>query len=238
MRTRLLLGRSLFFAGCFLFALAALFPLRVAASWLGLDETGLAAREAKGSIWAGALSDARLGPAALGDLHAELNSLPLLLGRARLSLRGDGFDGAAAASGGGFGFHDFTGLVPLGAAFAPLPIASLHFEDVSVRFEEGACAEAEGRVQANLAGDVAGMPLPGGFGGTAQCENGALLLPMTGQSGMERIELRLLGDGSWRADLAVSPADDMIRDRLLAAGFRPGAGGYALSAEGSFAPDS
>jgi general secretion pathway protein N len=77
MRVRLPLGRSLFFVCAFLFALIALFPLRLALDWLALDERGFAAREAKGSIWFGGLSEAQFGTVALGDLTAELRTLPL-----------------------------------------------------------------------------------------------------------------------------------------------------------------
>ena len=49
MRIRLPLGRSLFFVCAFLFALVALLPLRLALDWLGLDDKGFAAREARGS---------------------------------------------------------------------------------------------------------------------------------------------------------------------------------------------
>jgi hypothetical protein len=45
MRVRLPLGRTLFFVCAFLFALIALFPLRLALDWLSLDERGFAARE-------------------------------------------------------------------------------------------------------------------------------------------------------------------------------------------------
>src|SRR3954462_343394 len=91
MRIRLPLQRTIFFLAAFAFAVIALIPLRVAIGWYGAE--GLAAREATGSIWLGMLKEAQLGPVALGDVRARLNILPLLLGRARLSLSQGGPDG-------------------------------------------------------------------------------------------------------------------------------------------------
>ncbi len=238
MRARLALGRTLFFAAALLFALIALLPLRLAADWLGLAGHGFAAREARGSMWMGAFEEARLGPVPLGDVTARLNSLPLLLGRARVSLeRDDGgkiLQGAATVTRGGFGFDDLTAELPVGAVFAPLPISSLDLSDVTAHFSEGQCARAEGRVRATASGPIGGIALPSGLGGNVRCDGRALLLPLAGQSGMERMNLRLFADGRYRADLVVRPADDAARDRLIANGFRLGRGGYALSAEGRF----
>jgi general secretion pathway protein N len=238
MRFRLPLGRTLFFVCAFLFALVALLPLRLALDWLALDDRGLAAREAKGSIWLGALSEAQLGTVALGDVQAQLRTLPLLLGRARVDLRRDDeaepFEGSATVSRNGFGIDDMTGALDLGSAFAPLPIASLDVSDVTVHFADGQCMAGEGMVRATIAGEVAGLALPGGLSGNARCDEGALLLPLVSQSGMEALNVRLFEDGRYRIELAVRPADDAIRARLVASGFAQTASGYAFSLEGEF----
>lgn len=238
MRIRLPLGRSLFFGCAFLFALVALLPLRLALDWFGVDERGFAAREAKGSIWLGSVSEAQFGTVALGDLQAQLRSLPLFAGRARVDLErrdeADRFEGGATISRHGFGIDDMTARLALGSAFAPLPIASLDLADVSARFADGQCASAEGVVRAEIAGDIAGIALPGGLSGNARCEGGALLLPLVSQTGMEALNLRLYEDGRYRVELVARPSDDSMRDRLIAAGFGLTSGGYALTAEGEF----
>ena len=239
MRLRLPLGRTLFFLCAFLFALVALLPLRLALDWLALDERGFAAREAKGSIWFGGLTEAQFGSVALGDLQAELRTLPLLIGRARVDLEreedgADGFTGGLTVSRHGFGIEDMTGQLDIGSAFAPLPIASFDLSDVSARFVDGQCAAAEGGVKANVAGDVAGLALPGGLGGNARCDRGALLLPLVSQAGMEALNIRLFEDGRYEVELAVRPADDVMRDRLISAGFLLTNSGYALRASGEF----
>src|SRR4029077_10494425 len=104
---------KLLFLGMFVLSLVALFPIRVAIDVIGLEDRGLTAREAMGSIWAGTLSDATFGPIPLGDVSAHLRFLPLLLGRAQLdfhSARGTAeLDGTAVTSHGSFGAEHLMG---------------------------------------------------------------------------------------------------------------------------------
>jgi general secretion pathway protein N len=236
MRVSATARRAIFLVAVFLFALIAMLPLRLAIDWFGLDRLGLAAREARGSVWLGALDEAQLGPAPLGDVEVRLNRLPLLVGRSRLSLERQELDAplsGALTIANGFSLDDFTGQVRVGAAFDPLPISSLDLTDVSVRFEGGVCENAEGRVRALLAREVAGLAFTSGLSGNARCAGGALLLPLASQGGMEQLNLRLFADGRYRAELAVRTADAALRDRLIAAGFQPGAGGLALRLDGT-----
>jgi len=238
MRIRLPLGRTVFFVCAFLFALVALLPLRLALDWLGLDERGLAAREARGSIWFGAVTEAQLGSVALGDLQARLRTLPLFVGRARVDLEradeANRLEGSATVSRHSFGIDDMTANLDIGTAFAPLPIASLDLGDVTARYANGACTAAEGLVKATIAGEVAGISLPGGLSGTARCDDGALLLPLVSQSGMEALNVRIRDNGSYQVELAVKPVDDAMRDRLIASGFMLTNNGYALTVSGEF----
>jgi general secretion pathway protein N len=239
MRIRLPLRRAVFFLSVMAVALIVLLPLRVAAGWFALNGRGLAAREAAGSLWLGTLKEAQFGAAPLGDVHARLNLLPLFLGRARLSLwrdEADGrFEGAISVSRHSFGLDDLTGQLRVGALFAPLPLATLDLVDVTAHFEGGVCDFAEGEVRAGLAGEVGGILLPGGLRGTARCAEGALLLPLASQSGMEQANLRFAADGRWRIDLLIRPTDPAAIARLAAAGFSAGPGGaYVRRLDGSF----
>jgi general secretion pathway protein N len=238
MRVRLPLGRSLFFFCAFLFSLAGLLPLRLVIDWLQLDQRGFAAREANGSVWLGSLTEAQLGRVALGDLQASLRTFPLLLGRARVDLNrpdeADRLQGGVSVSRHSFGIDDFTARLDLAAALAPLPIGAVDLTDVSARFSDGLCAAAEGMVRANVAGDFAGLMLPSGLSGNARCDEGALLLPLVSQSGMEAVNLRLFENGRYEMELSVKPADDAARDRLIASGFLLTNKGYALRASGEF----
>lgn len=237
-RIRLPVGRSLFFLLAFLFALVALLPLGLAMRWLALDERGFAAREANGSIWLGALKEAQFGSVALGDLEARLRTLPLFIGRARTDVQrvGDSetLKGGVTVSRHAFGLDDVSAALPLGPAFAPLPLASLDLSDVSVHFADGQCASADGLVKAGLSGDSASAALPRGMSGRARCDGGALLLPLLSLSGMERLDIRLFEDGRYRFELGVRPTDDAARQRLAAAGFAPSGAAYVLRAAGKF----
>jgi general secretion pathway protein N len=230
--------RIAFFAAVFLLALVATLPLRVAAAWLGLDDRGLAAREAAGSVWSGHLSEAQLGRAPLGDLSARLGMLPLLIGKARVALARPGavdpFEGALTASLSGFGVDDMTGRVRVAALFAPLPIAAIDLEDVSTGFSGGRCSRAEGQVRAMLSGEIAGIGLPSVFTGSVACAGDAVLIPFASQSGMERLVLRLFADGRYRIDLGVRPTGETMRAALTAAGFTPGNGAFERRIEGRF----
>lgn len=238
MRIRLPIGRAVFFVAALAFAFVALLPLRVVAGWFDLDGRGLAAREARGSLWSGALREAQFGGIPLGDVNARLNVLPLFLGRARLSLsreEADGrFEGAVTVSRHGFGLDDLNGQLRLGALFAPLPLATLDLDGVTVHFAGGLCDHAEGEVRAGLSGDLAGMLLSSGLRGTARCAEGALLIPLASQAGLEQLNLRFEADGRWRIDLVVRPTDPAAQGRLTAAGFAAGSSGYVRRIDGNF----
>lgn len=239
MRIRLPLGRSLVFLCAFLIALVALTPLRLALGWLALDQKGLSARKADGSIWLGGLTESRVGDAPLGDLSARLSPIQLLVGRARVDIanREDGrgrIAGGLGVTRNSFGVDDLTAAIPVASVFAPLPIETLDLSDVSVRFEDGQCARAEGQVKAALSGEIAGINLTQGLTGNARCDGGALLLPLQGQSGMEKLALKLFEDGRYELDLSVRPSDPAIGQRLAASGFRQTAQGYAFQMQGRF----
>lgn len=209
MKVRLPMGRAAFFLGAFALALVILLPLRLAAGWFGFADRGLAARGATGSVWLGGLRDAQIGPVPIGDVSARLNVLPLLIGRARVSLTREGeanpFRGAATLSRHSFGIDDATGRVPVGALFAPLPVSALELDDVSFGFANGRCARAEGNVRATLAGEVGGVALPSGTSGSLACDGDAVVLPLVSQTGLERLVLRLDANGRHRADLQTRP---------------------------------
>jgi general secretion pathway protein N len=206
MRFRLRWWRETFFLGALLFSLIALLPLRFALDRLGFADMGLAARQAQGSLWVGALEDARFGTIALGDVATRLRALPLLAGRARLDVaqEGDGLRAGLTLSRHGFGVDDATGTLTA-SGLAGLPPAALDLADVSIRFGDRLCAQAEGLVTARFSGDLAGLPLAGGFSGEARCDGPALLLPLASRSG-ERLDVRLFADGRYRIDAALRPA--------------------------------
>ena len=69
---------------------------------------------------------------------------------------------------------------------------------------------------------------------TATVRGAAQALSLTGQSGAEQVNLSVEGNGHWRADVVLRPTDPATIQRLSAAGFAPGAGGYVRRIDGSF----
>lgn len=244
MRIRLPLGRTLFFACAFLLSLLALIPMRLGLGWLDLGERGFAARAIEGSLWNGALSEAQFAGAALGDLSAGMDVLPLLLGRARIGLsreatddaagQGESLDGAVSVSGRGFGLDDMRARLRTADAFAPFPLRTIDLDDVSARFEDGLCVVAEGLVRAETGGEVAGVPLPAALSGNVRCDSGALLMPLISQSGTEQVNLRLEGSGGYEIELVVNPQDEAVRALLVNSGFVASGRGFSMSVRGTF----
>lgn len=236
-RIRLATGRRALFGAMLLLCLLALLPLRLALGGTGLGEAGLSARRVNGSLWAGRMVEARFGELPLGDLRARLAFWPLLLGRARVELDGEGvrpLTGALMVSRHAFGIEGMTASLATGQLFAPLPVTSLDLDDASVLFRDGRCERADGRVRATLAGEAAGVPLPAALSGPARCEAGALLLPLASQAGTETATLRVFGDGRYRAEFGLPGTDPATALRLERAGFIAGPGGYRLAVEGRF----
>lgn len=240
MQLRMTTRPSMLFAAMLVVALIVFLPMRLALGATGLADQGLSARRVGGTIWGGSMLEARFGEVALGDLRVSLSPLALLVGRARLAFEGAGADGrpimgAATISRHAMGIDGVTASLPAAALFAPLPVTMLSLEDVTVRFRDGVCEEAGGRVRATVTGEAGGLPLPPTMMGNARCEAGALLLPMTGQGGTEAVNLRIRPDGRYTADLVLTPGDPAAAAKLEQLGFVAGSGGgYRLSAQGRF----
>ncbi|MGI4733322.1 MAG: type II secretion system protein N [Janthinobacterium lividum] len=240
MRIRLASGRVALFGAMLVLALVAFLPLRLVLGAAGLGDAGLTARRVDGSVWGGSLTEASAAGLRLGDLAARLAPFDLVAGRARVDLASRGDDplhvvrGALAASRHALGAEAVSATLPAAGLFRPLPITALDLDEVTVRFRDGVCDRAEGRVRATMAGEVAGLPLTGVLAGTARCDAGRLLLPLASAAGTERIELRLTDDGRYTAALTVAAPDPALAQKLAGFGFQAAADGYRLSVEGRF----
>lgn len=232
-------GRAkLVLAALFFVALIVAFPLRLALGWSGAGERGVTAREIGGTVWNGAVGDLRLGALPLGDVAVGLRPLPLLIGRRefsleRLALAGTPeFSGIASGGRDWLALREVQGQVTLGESLGALPATALGFRDFSVAMEAGQCRAASGQVSLILAPLSELVPIPVALSGEARCSKGALYVPMSGPSGMEKLFLRLEPDGSWRADLVLSGLPVELAAPLLDSGFSARPGGIGLSASG------
>jgi general secretion pathway protein N len=209
-------------------ALIVFVPLGVA-----LPSSGLAARAARGTIWSGRLIDARVGNLAVGDVDVAVSPLPLLAGRTRADLRGPLGQGTVILSSSGSGIDKATAKLATAGLFAAVPLDGVDLDAMSVQFRGNRCESAEGRVKASFSGEVAGLALSQGLSGTARCEGGMLLIPLVSQSAMERLNMRIAGDGSYRAEFIVRATDPTLNAKLLGAGFVSSQAGYVLRLTGA-----
>ncbi|HEX4693963.1 type II secretion system protein N [Sphingomonas sp.] len=236
LRTR----RPVLFGAMLVIALVALFPLRLGLGLSGLGDEGLSAREVMGPAWWGGLSEAHYGDVPLGDLNAGLSPIQLFIGRARFDVAGrEGspnatLSGALSFSRSTSGVDDVTATIPAGDAFAPVPVTSIALDDVSVRFRDGACERAEGKVTATIAATMPQLNLPPQLSGIVRCDGGALLIPLATQAQTESIAVTIQADGRYRATLTARPSDLDAAATLTAAGFRAVGDGYRLTVVGNF----
>lgn len=208
-------------------------PLSVTLPMVMPKDSGLSARMASGTVWSGMLHDAQLGGLPLGDTRIALLPLPLLTGQARLRFAGSKLSGTLVAAPGGFGIAHATGPIDAAVRLKMLPVTQLVLDNATVQFSGNRCAQAAGTVRAMVGGDVGGIALPGGMTGLLRCDGRALLIPLAGQSGMERLTLHIEGDGKWRAEFSVRAADQATIAKLANAGFVQGASGYVIRMTGT-----
>lgn len=229
--------RRLFVLLVFLFALLALFPLRLAFNMLALQENGLSGRAIHGSVWWGDIEQLTLGGVPLGNVEARLSAVQLLVGRARMDFarhRGapDDLKGAVSVNTSSFGVDDVTAHIGVGGHFAPLPVNGLDFDDLSVRFADGACVRAEGRLKVRMSPAVQGLNLSQGLSGEAVCDGDTLLLPLASQSGMETMRMRIEANRSFHAELLVRTSDPALSTDLQKSGFTRRGNALALTVRG------
>jgi hypothetical protein len=132
--------------------------------------------------------------------------------------------GRLQATRSGLSLHKLNGAVPVERVLTGLPLEGrLVFQDARVAFSGGACREAGGRVA------LRGVPV-GGLGveleadGPLACVNQDLVAALTGP--VVSVEVRIAGDGGYRARTTVQAADAAIR------GFERTATGQVRTDEG------
>lgn len=230
-RTAIILGASLFALAVIIFM-----PLRTL-----LAVPGISARTVDGIIWDGSVRDLRAGRVPIGDVNARLHFLPLLLGRAQISLsRGDapyapGVNGSVTRHlVGGVSIDNVKATLPVANLLHPLPAENLELQDFSTRFVAGRCREAGGNVRLTLANNLPGLDLSNGLLAKPRCDRGQLLIPLISQSAMERIDIRLSGDGKYTVTILLEGDRSDQAGPLALSGFRPVAGGYRMVRKGRF----
>ena len=221
----------------FLAALLAALPLTAPLA-VGLAGGGkrLSFDEARGLIWKGEIRRAALGSLTLGDVSVALDPLALLTGHTKVAIRASGGDakgaGRIALTAGSPGVERFTGSLPLSAlGLSGSLTGELAARDVTAKFADGACREAEGDITAVVQG-LGSNPVA--LQGRPVCQGAVLALPLAGAVEGMALDLvvRLQADGRYRLEATVRTTDPALGAILAAEGFTSAPGGYGRSSEG------
>lgn len=222
-------------AGLTAIGLVAFLPLRIV---VGITApANVTARSIEGSVWGGRIGDLHAGPLPLGTLDASIRALPLLLGRAEFNLGRDGaapFAAVASVNGSDTQLSGLNGSLPLPDGLGGLPITSLSFGNFAVRMIDGKCADAQGTMGMTLASPGPLLPNAISLSGVARCANGSLVIPMQGSGGMERLTMRIAGDGRWQADLVLTGLPLEVSGPMMQGGFTARPGGIGIGTTGQF----
>lgn len=234
------------FSGAVLVFLILLAPLRMALGWADADAAGLSAASVRGSLWSGELTGAAFRGLPLGEVEAGLDPLALLTGAARLKLQSAEGSAAPATGEGAVRLGDEVfdlvveqGSVPSEYVARGLPLqGQLVLTGLSVRFEDGRCVRAAGRLALERLRLASGPDLPGlVLAGAPQCRDGALYVPLAGAGEGVQVEAELTvgGDGAWRLETQARGANPAFEAAAGLAGFARGLDGFTRTDQGRLA---
>ncbi|MGB3723589.1 MAG: type II secretion system protein N [Pacificimonas sp.] len=182
-RYRLSLGRVALVVCLLLFWLLATLPLALGVSLFRLDDRGVSARSASGSVWAGQLEDARLGGLPLGSSRVRLSPSRLLIGEVELTL-----DGADAGTVSGilstgrshFSVTGMNGVISL-SSLLPGEMGMVTLTDINARFADGQCVEAAGTIMVDRLGQTVPLQCEAGMARARFGALGALNIDVNGR---------------------------------------------------------
>ncbi len=220
-------------------ALVAMLPLRLVLGWADPAGHLLKAQAVEGTAWDGLVGELQVGRLPLGLMEIDLMPLPLLIGRGQFALERPDFPGArpfsARIRGGGsdLAIVNASGEVALGGTMAPLPVRTLTMNGFSAQFAGGACVAASGTLGLVVPAMGTMMDAETMLAGEARCEDGALVVPMTGPSGAERIDLRITPGGRWDAAMSLVGLPPEMAAPLVEMGFQQRRNGVGLTASGT-----
>lgn len=220
-------------------AFAAMTPLAAVAGWIGLDRLGLTAASVEGGVWAGRLHDASLRGVPLGEVDVALDPASLLTGTPRFTLKASGgaVTGQAVAipRSHGLEIRQASGEAPLSLfAAGPRLEGRLRFDGLGLRFADGRCEAADGRLTAQAQPTALGAMSSAALAGQAACAAGALVLPLQGRSGDAELALTLTlqPDGRYDVRTRIATTAPELGASLRLAGFSGGEGAQARTDRG------
>ena len=220
--------RTLYFlTAFFLFALFTLtnLPITVVLKWTDTYERGMRWENAEGTIWYGTLTNVSFREYALGTVNYQTSVFSLLAGKlaGRATVEGPALVAKSHFSVGLRGslkLHDSALLLDLGQydirdAFDAPMRGALRLDIETLAFKNTACWQGAFRLWTDTLKTTArryggeGFPLSG----EGRCEDGMLILPISGQNGTETVSLEVQLDGGmdYQAEVRVkSKTSDLI----------------------------
>lgn len=216
---------ALWFLVSLALALVATVPLRLV---LGTDSgtrfraSGLSARNASGSVWAGRLHAVEWRGNPLGDVAVVLDPLSLLTGVWRMELASPDLS-LTVLQGRNVGFEQASGSLEFDSnELLPGMSVQLSFANASLIFSDAACQRAGGVIQANVSAGSIGQPLQ--LRGPLRCngDSASAILVSTPTSGVPDTEAKLTIDhqGRYQLQSRVQASDPLVALALQSAGFR------------------
>lgn len=206
-----------------LLGLVIFFPLRMAIELSTGPETALSARQVGGTVWKGRVGDLGLAGQPLGTFDVSARPLPLLIGRVELdAVRLDAGEGPLSArvitGGGREGVADATGRLAVSHWLAPIPVEALMLDDVTLLFDDGRCAEADGSI--SLVPSFS-SPLPiEDLEGQMSCdESGRGVAELASERGGHRVRLLFDAQGGIEGEARTRSAPPALAAALQLFGF-------------------
>jgi len=227
------------FASTLIVFLVASLPMSI----IGWASIPVSYSRAEGTLWNGALRDVTWQGQSLGDAHIIFRPAALLLGRLSFALdiqgRGPltGHGVITRGFGGSIAIRDASFWADVARMPTLLPLSGFVAVDIkSLKLDRNGCHEAIARVETNtLQRGPGGLNWTGPvLSGQAQCEDGSLVLPLTGAQGPDRIAVTFIADrgSAYTVDITVETPDPAVMSALSALGFTPAGGGFTLRQTG------
>jgi len=223
-------------AGLLIVAVIVLFPLRLALGLSDMKSIGFTARQVEGTIWSGRIGELHMRSQPLGAMDVALDPFALLLGKLSMSFkRLDNPEGpleGRLVTGVTRGLVDTSGRIAVADMFAPLPIAALELDKVTVQFRDGRCDKASGQVRPIIAAPIPGVTFDAGLAGVVECDGQRARVRMVTPSGAERLEFYVQESGQYRGWMSVRNSRPDVVGALSIFGFRPSPQGMTLTVDG------
>ena len=223
-------------AGLALLAIIALFPLRLALGLSDMESIGFTARQVQGTIWSGRISELHLRSQPLGAVDVALDPFALVVGNLSMGFnRLDNPEGpleGRLVTGFTRGLVDTSGRIAVADMFAPLPVAALEIDKVTVKFRDGRCDQASGQVRPIIAAPIPGVTFDSGLAGVVECDGQRARVRMATPSGAEQLEFYVQDSGAYRGWMSVRNSRPDVAGALSILGFRPSPQGMTLTVDG------